>query len=47
MLQARILPLPTSLSVSVSLAIRLYHPLLPVGLLDYTLCPYRAIVDKF
>ena len=30
-----------------SLTIRLYHPSLPVGLLDYILCPNRAGVDKF
>ena len=30
-----------------SLAICLYHPSLPVGLLDYILCPYIAIVDGF
>ena len=32
---------------SLSLAIRLYHPSLPAGLLDYNLCPDRAVVDKF
>ena len=37
----------SSLSVSVSLAICLYHPSLPVGLLDYIQFPYRAIVHKF
>ena len=26
---------------------RFYHPLLQAGLLDYILCPYRAVVDKF
>ena len=30
-----------------SLAIRFCHPLLPAGLLDDNLCPYRAVVDKF
>ena len=30
-----------------SLAICFYHPLLPAGLPDYILCPYRAVVDKF
>ena len=29
-----------------SLTIHLYHPSLPVGLLDYIPCPYRAVVDK-
>ena len=27
--------------------IHLYYSLLPVGLLDCILCPYRAVVDKF
>ena len=30
-----------------SLAIRLYHPLLLAGLLDCILCPCRAVGDKF
>ena len=30
-----------------SLAIYLYHPSLPVGPLEYILCPYRAVVDRF
>ena len=32
--------------LSLSLAILLYHPSLPVGLLDNILCPYRAVVHK-
>ena len=28
-------------------AICLYHPYVPAGLLDYILCLYRAVVDKF
>ena len=35
------------LSYWLSLAIHPYHPPLPAGLLDYILCPYRAVVDKF
>ena len=34
-------------SLSLSLAIRPYHPSLPAGLLDYITCPNRAVVDKF
>ena len=30
-----------------SLAIRLYRPSLPVGLLDFIQCPYRTVGDKF
>ena len=30
-----------------SLTISLWRPLLPTGPLDYILCPYRAILDKF
>ena len=30
-----------------SLTIRLYHPSFTTGLLDYILCPYRAVVDRF
>ena len=30
-----------------SLAICLYNLSLPAGLLDYILCPYRAVADKF
>ena len=30
-----------------SLAICSYHPSLPAGLLDYILCPYRVVADKF
>ena len=26
---------------------RLYPPSLPAGLLNYILCPYRALVDEF
>ena len=33
---------PDSLSPSPA-----YHPSLPVGVLDYILCPYRAVVGKF
>ena len=33
-----------SITLSLSLAIHLYHP---SGLLDYILCPYRPVVDKF
>ena len=29
------------------LAIRPNHPSFPAGLLDYNLCPYRAVVDRF
>ena len=29
-----------------SLTMRLYHPSLPIGLLDNILCPYWAILDK-
>ena len=29
------------------LAIRLYHPPLPVGLTSTILCPYRAVFDTF
>ena len=43
-----VVPLPRiSLTLSLSLTIRLYCPSLPVGLLDYTQCLYRAVVDKF
>ena len=31
----------------VSLAIHSYLPSFSVGLLDYILCPYNAVVDKF
>ena len=34
-------------SLSLSLSILLYHPSLPTGLLDYILCPNRAVVDRF
>ena len=34
-------------SLSFSLSIRPYHPLLLTGLSNYTLCPHRADVDKF
>ena len=30
-----------------SLAIRLYQPSFPAGPLDYILCSYRTIVDRF
>ena len=30
-----------------SLATRLYRPLLPAGLPDYILCLYRTVVDMF
>ena len=33
--------------ISLTLAVRPYHPLLRAGLLDYMLCLYRAVVDKF
>ena len=33
--------------ISLSIAIRLNHPLLPAGLLDYILCLCRAVVYKF
>ena len=36
-----------SLSLSLSLAIRLYHLSHSSGPLDSILCPYRAVVDKF
>ena len=36
-----------SQTLPLSHAIRLSHPSLPAGLLDYTLCPYRGVVDKF
>ena len=35
------------LTFSLSLSIHLYYPSLPAGPLDYILCPYRAVVDKF
>ena len=35
------------ISQTLSLAIRLYHSSLLVGLPDDILCPYRAVVDKF
>ena len=35
-----------SLSLSHSLAIRLYFPSFPVGLRDYILSPHGAVVDK-
>ena len=38
---------PDSLSLSLSVAIGLYRPSLPAGLLDNILYPYRAVVDKF
>ena len=38
--------LSLSLSLSLSFTIYLYHPSLPASLLDYILCPYRAVVDK-
>ena len=38
---------PDSLSLSPYLAIRLYHPSRQAGLLEYILCSYRAVVDKF
>ena len=38
---------PDSFSLSLSLVIRLYHPSLLVGLLEYILYSYRAVVDKF
>ena len=34
-------------STDFSLAIQTNHPSLPVGLLDYILCPYRAVVCMF
>ena len=34
------------ISLTLSLAIHLYYPLLPAGSLDYILCLYRADVDK-
>ena len=37
----------TDFSDSLSLAIRPYHPSLLPDLLDYTLCPHRAVVGKF
>ena len=33
--------------LTLSLAIRPYHPSLLSGLLDYSLCQYRAVVGKF
>ena len=33
--------------ISFSLAIPLYPPSISAGLLNYILCPYRAVVDKF
>ena len=30
-----------------SLTGRLYHPSFLAGILDYLICPYRAIVDNF
>ena len=35
------------ISLTLSLAIRLHHPLFPAGLLDYILCPYRASLKQF
>ena len=35
------------ISLSLCLAICPYHLSLPVGLLDYILCPYKAVVGKF
>ena len=35
------------LCLSLSLAIRLYHPSLPACPLDNIMCPHRAVVDKF
>ena len=32
---------------SLSLTIRLHHPSLLAALLDYILCPYRAVDDMF
>ena len=32
---------------SLSVAIRLYHPLLPVDLPGHILCTYGAVADKF
>ena len=42
-----LISLTHSLFLSLSLAIRLYRPSLPSGLLDNILCLYRAVVDKF
>ena len=42
-----LVPLARILSPSLSLAILLFHPSPPAGLLDNIQCPYRAIVDKF
>ena len=38
---------PTPPSLSLSLAVLLYHSALPAGFLGYILCPFRAVVDKF
>ena len=35
------------ISLTLSLSPFIYHPSLPVGLLDYIMWPYRAFVDKF
>ena len=44
MLLAQICP---TLSLTLSFAMRPNHPSRPAGLLDYILCPYRAVTDKF
>ena len=38
---------PLHAQISLILTIYVYHPLLLIGLLDYILCPYRSMVDKF
>ena len=37
----------TGFADTLILAIRLYHPSLPVYLIDYIQCPYRPVIDKF
>ena len=41
------LTLSLSIYIYIYLTIFLYHPSLLAGLLDYIMCPYRAIVNKF
>ena len=39
--------LPGQISLTLTLSINPYHPLVLAGLLNYILCLHRANVDKF